>query len=306
MDLKSGVPNFSEVMGFNASHEVMYEDDADDTSIPAIQKITKKNNVLPLHGSDTTMNLNMLVYENICQSSYFKNYLSEVTDFQQAVDEVYYNVAHLEPWERGTRKTHALTGMCGGVRGVGAGGVISTAFCVLYKMFTMHLTRKQLVGMINSVHSVYLRGIGFLYIRYTQPPADLWSWFESYLDDEEEIDPRSGGGETMTVGQLVRQMMTKLDWYGTLFPRIPVPIQKDIEQKLGERSRAYNRQVERKRGARSPQRSSGGHGSNSGVHKRTRCAHHLRHHHCRKHRNKCPSKAKKQREKAIEERKAES
>lgn len=29
----------------------------------------------------------------------------------------------------------------------------------------------------------------------------------------------------MTFGQVVRVMLTKLDWYGTLFPRIPVPIQ---------------------------------------------------------------------------------
>lgn len=29
----------------------------------------------------------------------------------------------------------------------------------------------------------------------------------------------------MTIGQVVKMMLTKLDWYGTLFPRIPVPIQ---------------------------------------------------------------------------------
>lgn len=71
--------------------------------------------------------------------------------------------------------------MCGGVRGVGAGGVISTAYCLLYKMFTMKITRKQLVSMINSRQSVYLRGLGFMYIRYTQPPAYLWAWMEPYL-----------------------------------------------------------------------------------------------------------------------------
>ena len=29
----------------------------------------------------------------------------------------------------------------------------------------------------------------------------------------------------MTIGVMVRQLLTKLDWYDTLFPRIPVPIQ---------------------------------------------------------------------------------
>ena len=33
------------------------------------------------------------------------------------------------------------------------------------------------------------------------------------------------------MGQVVYQYLTKLDWYSTLFPRIPVPIQKQIEKK---------------------------------------------------------------------------
>jgi pre-mRNA-splicing factor 38B len=39
----------------------------------------------------------------------------------------------------------------------------------------------------------------------------------------------------MTIGEMVRQWMVKLEWYCTLFPRIPVPIQKDLMQKLKER-----------------------------------------------------------------------
>ncbi|TKR80119.1 hypothetical protein L596_014245 [Steinernema carpocapsae] len=208
--------------GVMVNQEVIYEDDEADASIPDIQKITKKNNVLPLWGNAETMNLNALVLSNVVQSTYFKNYLSEATGFQQMTEELYYNVTHLEPWERGTRKTQGMTGMCGGVRGVGAGGVVSTAYCILYKLFTMRLTRKQLVGLINNTTSPFSRGIGFMYIRYTSPPSDLWAWMEPYLDDEEEIDPRSGGGDKMTVGQMVKTMITKLDWYGTLFPRIPV------------------------------------------------------------------------------------
>ena len=43
--------------------------------------------------------------------------------YHEVIDEIYYKVDHLEPWERGSRKTSGQTGMCGGVRGVGAGGV---------------------------------------------------------------------------------------------------------------------------------------------------------------------------------------
>ncbi|XP_041368272.1 pre-mRNA-splicing factor 38B-like isoform X2 [Gigantopelta aegis] len=124
--------------------------------------------------------------------------------------------------------------MCGGVRGVGAGGIVSSAFCLLYKLFTLRLTRKQLIGLITHSDSPYIRGLGFMYIRYTQPPADLWDWYEDYLYDEEEVDVKAGGGHVITIGDLVRQYLVKLEWYSTLFPRIPVPVQKVIQEKLRE------------------------------------------------------------------------
>lgn len=75
--------------------------------------------------------------------------------------------------------------MCGGVRGVGAGGIVSTAYCLLYKLFTLKLTRKQVNGLINHCDSPFIRALGFMYIRYTLPPKDLLEWYESYLEDEE-------------------------------------------------------------------------------------------------------------------------
>lgn len=34
-----------------------------------------------------------------------------------------------------------------------------------------------------------------MYLRYTQPPGDLYDWYEDYLQDEEEIDVKAGGGQ---------------------------------------------------------------------------------------------------------------
>lgn len=36
----------------------------------------------------------------------------------------------------------------------------------------------------------------------------------------------------MRIGQMLHQWLTKLEWFSTLFPRIPVPIQKQIEAKI--------------------------------------------------------------------------
>ena len=43
---------------------------------------------------------------------------------------------------------------------------------------------------------------------------------------------KAGGGHIMTIGEMSTHFLTKLEWYSTLFPRIPVPIQKQIEQNL--------------------------------------------------------------------------
>lgn len=71
--------------------------------------------------------------------------------------------------------------------------------------------------------------------RYTQPPADLFSWYDEYLEDDEEMDVKAGGGQVMKMGDILKQFLTKLEWFSTLFPRIPVPIQKDLESRLSER-----------------------------------------------------------------------
>ncbi|XP_045483617.1 pre-mRNA-splicing factor 38B [Harmonia axyridis] len=194
----------------------------------------KQSNILPLWGNDRTMNLNPLILTNIQSSSYFKVNLYELKTYHEVVDEIYYKVTHLEPWEKGSRRTSGQTGMCGGVRGVGAGGIVSTAYCLLYKLFTLKLTRKQLNGLLTHCDSPYIRALGFMYIRYALPPASLLEWYEPYLQDEEELDVKAGGGQTMTIGTMLRQWLVKLEWFSTLFPRIPVPIQQKIQKFMAE------------------------------------------------------------------------
>ncbi|KAM6948467.1 pre-mRNA-splicing factor 38B isoform 1-T1 [Aplochiton taeniatus] len=194
-------------------------------------------NTLPLWGNEKTMNLNPMILTNVLSSPYFKVQLYELKTYHEVVDEIYFKVNHVEPWEKGSRKTAGQTGMCGGVRGVGTGGIVSTAFCLLYKLFTLKMTRKQVMGLITHTDSPYIRALGFMYIRYTQPPPDLVDWYDGFLDDEEELDVKAGGGCVMTVGEMLRSFLTKLEWFSTLFPRIPVPVQKMIDQHMKGRPR---------------------------------------------------------------------
>lgn len=48
----------------------------------------------------------------------------------------------------------------------------------------------------------------------------------------QEIDVKAGGGQLMTIGTMLRQWLVKLEWFSTLFPRIPVPIQQKIQKHL--------------------------------------------------------------------------
>ena len=107
-------------------------------NVPHFPGHERKSNTLPVWGNPLTMNLNPLILTNIQTSHYFKSEislhlknvlnikpftyliiaanLSELKTYHEVVDEIYYKVQHLEPWEKGSRKTSGQTGMCGGVR----------------------------------------------------------------------------------------------------------------------------------------------------------------------------------------------
>ena len=48
---------------------------------------------------------------------------------------------------------------------------------------------------------------------------------------------KAGGDCVMTIGEMLWSLLTKLEWCSTLFPRIPVPGQKNIDQQIKTRPR---------------------------------------------------------------------
>ncbi|CAI5481169.1 unnamed protein product [Closterium sp. Yama58-4] len=149
---------------------------------------------------------------NILASDYFRG-LFRLKTYHEVIDEIYYQVSHVEPW---------MTGNCRGP---------STAFCLLYKFFTMKLTVKQVQGLITHADSPYIRAVGFLYIRYMAEPKTLWGWCEPYVKDPEEFSPGSNGKNT-TMGNYVRDLLLGQYYFDSLFPRIPVLISRQIISNL--------------------------------------------------------------------------
>jgi len=87
--------------------------------------------------------------------------------------------------------------------------------------------------MLNHVDSPYIRCIGFLYLRYGANPTDIWERFHPFLYDEEPVRVSAKMTQKeITVGKYVRSLLTDMEYFGTLLPRLPVAVERDIKVKL--------------------------------------------------------------------------
>ncbi|KAL5224428.1 hypothetical protein ABZP36_011067 [Zizania latifolia] len=149
---------------------------------------------------------------NILSSDYFKE-LYRLKTYHEVIDKIYNQVDHVEPW---------MTGNCRGP---------SSAFCLLYKFFTMKVTVNQMHGLLKHPDSPYIRAIGFLYLRYVAEPKTLWGWYEPYIKDDEEFSPGSNGKMT-TMGVYVRDLILGQYYFDSLLPRVPLLILRQVTAHL--------------------------------------------------------------------------
>eukprot|EP00803_Ostreobium_quekettii_P010625 evm.model.scf_3618.1 EVM.evm.TU.scf_3618.1 scf_3618:3127-5458(-) len=169
------------------------------------------------HGNKTTFNMENVLRQNIINSEYFRDTCMKLGSWEEIVDEIYYNVDHVEPW------------MSGNARGA------STAFCLLYRLFMMKLTVRQVKELIMHNDSVYIRAIGFLYLRYVGDPKTLWSWYEPHLEDDQEMKP-SPLGSAITLGDFVIDIFLGQYYFETIFPRVPKKVMDSCIEKLRGRN----------------------------------------------------------------------
>jgi len=161
---------------------------------------------------DAHYNMNAMLAQNILASDYFKS-LHDLKTYQEVVDEIWEQVDHLEPFALGKTR------------------LPSTAFSLLYKMFVMRLTHKQLKGLITYKKAPYIRGIGFLFIRFVVHPEKMWDWLEPFIDDTETFSP-GGDRVNKTMGEFIRQLLDDMKYYGTVLRRIPVKLAREIKKKI--------------------------------------------------------------------------
>ena len=112
----------------------------------------------------------------------------------------------------------------------------SSAFCLLHRLGELAPNSNQIKLMLDHGDSPYIRAVALLYLRYVANPRTLWSWFEAYLKDGEELSlsPAPAGGEAkkVTLGLFARELLLDPFYFETIFPRIPKPVADDFEGRL--------------------------------------------------------------------------
>lgn len=188
---------------------------------------------IPLIGPDDTFNINPMLLRNIAKSPYFIKCCQNLQEWGALVDEIYYEVKHMEPWADGGSK------------------VPSSAFCLLLRLFTLRCSEKQMTLMLNHVDSPYIRCIGFLYLRYATEPSALYSFYEPYLYDEEPVRIYSNPSRPeTTIGEYVKSLLKDMNYYGTVLPRLPVVIEREVKVKLMQEKQSEDRALDHLRDER--------------------------------------------------------
>jgi pre-mRNA-splicing factor 38B len=218
-----------------------------------------KSGIVPLWGPDDgTFHLHPVLLQNAINSPYFQRCCETLPDWNAIIDEIYeQDLRHVQP-----------------TSGVGAASAPSTAFCLLLRLLLYRMTLPQLQSTLRHPDSVYIRAVGFLYVRYSCPPEDVLGHIEPHLLESTAMDVEIGGGHKssggggrgggrppaaasagrMTLGEYVRKLFgggfsggggggsgASRDYYGTPLPRYPTHVEREIRAKVLHYDRIHER-----------------------------------------------------------------
>ena len=176
-----------------------------------------------------------LLYQNTIQSPYFQKCCETLHDWNAIIDEIYEKVDHCQPF------SHNKTP--------------STAFCLLLRLLCYRMTSNQVQLTITHGDSPYIRAIGFLFLRYSCPPDQVWQWISPYVQDDDEqesfVVEHKHGAKAISMGQFVRNLFSTRDYYGTTLPRYPLQVERTLQvellqaEKVAERAQHHYKNSQR-------------------------------------------------------------
>ncbi|EZG89691.1 thioredoxin domain protein [Gregarina niphandrodes] len=161
----------------------------------------EKTNTLEMTNT-TSYNLNPMLKENILVSEYYKS-LYQFTTVPELIDEVVQYVDHVEPHVTGHLK------------------IPSTFACCLYKLFNLRCTEDEMLT-ITEHPNLFVRTLGFVWLRFVHPPEKLWQWFETVVLDDTDFRPTKN--QTTTFGEFAESLLKEDRYFNTPLPRLPAKI----------------------------------------------------------------------------------
>jgi len=175
------------------------------TQAPLVVQNVNARNIIKII-ADQHMNLGHLLASRIITCSYWES-LKQVCTFSEIIEEIHSKVRNLEPWSVQHHEKKP-----------------SIAFVLLYKLLHLGITTKQLNAMLLHKDSLYIRAIGFLFLRFAIPQNLLIEWFSPHFNT---CDQQFEGSP---FDSFLEDLLQVPKFMGAvLFPRIPRPLELQVK-----------------------------------------------------------------------------
>mmetsp|Transcript_121222 Transcript_121222/g.343021 ORF Transcript_121222/g.343021 Transcript_121222/m.343021 type:complete len:728 (-) Transcript_121222:143-2326(-) len=158
-------------------------------------------------------NCSPLLLEQILKSSYYRS-LSGINLLDEFVQEIVQYCADTMDVYKSTMEP-------------------SCFICCVYRLHTMSLQEEELRYITDNQDSPLVRCVGFLFMRYSVPPEELWERLEEFILDDAKIFVRDGGkGLSTTIGEYIEGLLLKDKYLSTPLPRIPAAVRRRLEERI--------------------------------------------------------------------------
>jgi len=102
---------------------------------------------------------------------------------------------------------------------------------LLFRLCQLLLSKRQVHAMLHDKHP-YIRALGLLFLRLVCNPKNLWIEFAPHLEDESPIQATTDPKDRTTLGQWAGLLITEQQYFGTILPRIPVKIEREVKIRM--------------------------------------------------------------------------
>lgn len=157
--------------------------------------------------------LSAMLSAHIQGSAHYKEVLNLVT-FEQVVGEMRQYGESIEPYLPNSNTTP------------------SALFCCLYRLVTLGINANQLLYLLECDDNPRIRCVGFLFVRFGLPPAQLWPWLGEYVLDNEVFSIQANNQDTTTVGEFVERLLIEERYFSIVYPRLPMAVKRKLQENL--------------------------------------------------------------------------